>query len=102
MELGSGSASKTRLLFNAYQQRGLPLRYVPVDVSGTMLETSAQALLTEYDNLTVHGLVSTYDQALQALPPPTRPAASSPLLAAPWAIWPPNPSSTSFNTSVKP
>ncbi|WP_204137791.1 L-histidine N(alpha)-methyltransferase [Halomicronema sp. CCY15110] len=69
IELGSGSASKTRLLFNAYQQRGLPLRYVPVDVSGTMLETSAQALLTEYDQLTVHGLVSTYDQALQNLPP---------------------------------
>lgn len=73
VELGSGSASKTRLLFNAYQQRGLPLRYVPVDVSGTMLETSAQALLTEYDNLTVHGLVSTYDQALQALPPTDSP-----------------------------
>jgi L-histidine N-alpha-methyltransferase len=68
IELGSGSASKTRLLFNAYQQRGVPLRYVPVDVSGTMLETSAQALLTEYENLTVHGLVSTYDQALQNLP----------------------------------
>ncbi len=68
VELGSGSASKTRLLFNAYQQRNLSLRYVPVDVSGTMLETSAQTLLTEYENLTVHGLVSTYDQALQALP----------------------------------
>ena len=68
IELGSGSSSKTRLLFDAYQQRGLPLRYVPVDVSGTMLETSAQALLTEYENLTVHGLISTYDQALQSLP----------------------------------
>ncbi|MEM6837976.1 MAG: L-histidine N(alpha)-methyltransferase [Cyanobacteria bacterium P01_C01_bin.120] len=68
VELGSGSASKTRLLFSAYQQRCLPLRYVPVDVSGTILETSAQSLLQAYDNLTIHGLVSTYDQALRALP----------------------------------
>lgn len=69
VELGSGSASKTRLLFDAYQHRGMPLRYVPVDVSGTILATSAHTLLEDYDNLSVHGLVSTYDQALQDLPP---------------------------------
>ena len=68
VELGSGSASKTRLLFNAYQQRAMPVRFVPVDVSGTMLEASAHDLLADYDNLTIHGLVSTYEQALQDLP----------------------------------
>lgn len=68
VELGSGSASKTRLLFSAYQQRKMPVRFVPVDVSGTILEASAHDLLTDYDNLTIHGLVSTYEQALQDLP----------------------------------
>lgn len=68
VELGSGSASKTRLIFQAYQQHDLPLRYVPVDVSGSMLEASAHDLLRDYDNLTIHGLVSTYDQALHDLP----------------------------------
>lgn len=69
VELGSGSASKTRLIFSAYQQRGLSLRFVPVDVSDTILEASAHDLLTDYDNLTIHGLVATYEQALQDLPP---------------------------------
>lgn len=68
VELGSGSASKTRLIFNAYQRRGLPLRYVPIDVSGSILKASAHDLLRDYENLTVHGLVSTYDQALSNLP----------------------------------
>lgn len=68
VELGSGSASKTRLIFQAYQHHDLPLRYVPVDVSGSMLEASAHDLLQDYDNLTIHGLVSTYDQALNNLP----------------------------------
>ncbi len=71
VELGSGSASKTRLLFDAYQQRQSPLRYVPVDVSGGILETSAQRLLHDYDSLTIHGLVSTYDLALANLPQPS-------------------------------
>ncbi|MEM6519726.1 MAG: L-histidine N(alpha)-methyltransferase [Cyanobacteria bacterium P01_C01_bin.70] len=68
VELGSGSASKTRLLFSAYQRRDWDIRYVPVDVSGTILATSAHSLLQDYENLTIHGLVSTYDQALQDLP----------------------------------
>ena len=41
-ELGSGSATKTRILLNAYQSAGYPLRYLPIDVSGTMLEASAR------------------------------------------------------------
>jgi len=68
VELGSGSSSKTRLLLNAYRQRGCSLRYVPVDVSGGMLEETARALLNEYASLTIHGLVSTYEAALADLP----------------------------------
>lgn len=75
VELGSGSATKTRLLLDAYSRLGYPLRYVPIDVSGGMLESSALDLLTCYPTLQVHGLVGTYELALEQLAPtrlPTR------------------------------
>ncbi len=68
VELGSGSATKTRILLDAYQANGLPLRYVPVDVSGTMLQASSEQLLYDYPRLSIHGLVGTYKPALQSLP----------------------------------
>ncbi|MEO1591011.1 MAG: L-histidine N(alpha)-methyltransferase [Cyanobacteria bacterium J06632_22] len=74
VELGSGSSTKTRYLFDAYAQAGLPLHYVPVDVSGDMLKCSAQQLLLDYPSLSITGLVSTYEPALQQLPPTVLPA----------------------------
>ena len=68
VELGSGSSTKTRILFDAYQQAGLPLHYVPVDVSETMLTESAQTLLAEYPTMTVRAIASTYESALDSLP----------------------------------
>lgn len=73
IELGSGSSTKTRFLLDAYQQLGLSCRYIPVDVSGGILESSAQQLLNDYPNLQVHGLVGTYEAALQHLPAPLYP-----------------------------
>ncbi len=67
VELGSGSSTKTRLLFNAYQALGYPLRYQPIDVSASILEISAKQLLADYPSLQIHGLVSTYEIALQNL-----------------------------------
>lgn len=75
VELGSGSSTKTRILLDAYQAQGYPLRYLPIDVSKGALEVSACRLLLDYPNLQIHGLVSTYDLALANLPPsplPTR------------------------------
>lgn len=69
VELGSGSSTKTRLLLNAYQSLGYPLRYFPIDVSGSILEESAKQLLRDYPFLHIHGLVSTYELALQQLIP---------------------------------
>lgn len=66
VELGSGSATKTQILFRAYGDR--PVRYIPIDVSGGMLKQSALALLAKYANLEIHGLVGTYDRALAHLP----------------------------------
>lgn len=73
VELGSGSATKTRLLLDAYAKLGEPLRYLPIDVSGGMLEGSALKLLEAYPLLQVQGLVGTYEQALKNLPPLTLP-----------------------------
>jgi dimethylhistidine N-methyltransferase len=69
VELGSGSSTKTRLLLDAYQSLGYPLRYLPIDVSGSILEISANQLLVDYPTLQIHGLVSTYELALQQLNP---------------------------------
>lgn len=74
VELGSGSSTKTRLLLDAYQAQGSDLRYLPIDVSGGMLEQSAIALLTHYPTLNIYGLVGTYEQALQHLPSTTLPS----------------------------
>jgi L-histidine Nalpha-methyltransferase len=75
VELGSGSSTKTRLLLNAYESADYPLRYLPIDVSAGILESSAEQLLLDYPSLQVFGLVSTYELALQKLAPaqlPTR------------------------------
>ncbi|MGB3404110.1 MAG: L-histidine N(alpha)-methyltransferase [Microcoleaceae cyanobacterium] len=74
VELGSGSSTKTRILLDAYQQLGYSLRYIPVDVSGGILESSAYELLQEYPTLQIQGLVSTYELALQHLKPTTLPS----------------------------
>ncbi|GAB1544474.1 L-histidine N(alpha)-methyltransferase [Scytonema sp. NUACC21] len=75
VELGSGSSTKTRILLNAYNRMGYPLRYVPIDVSAGMLESSALHLLEDYPTLKVHALAGTYELALVQLEPtqlPTR------------------------------
>jgi L-histidine N-alpha-methyltransferase len=69
VELGSGSSRKTRILLDAYENLQYPIRYVPIDVSATILEESAEQLLADYPSLTVHGLVSTYAVALKQLNP---------------------------------
>jgi L-histidine Nalpha-methyltransferase len=75
VELGSGSSTKTRILLDAYGALGYPLHYLPIDVSAGILEESALQLLKSYPTLQVHGVVSTFDLALEKLAPsplPTR------------------------------
>lgn len=73
VELGSGSAVKTRILLDAYQIQNCPLRYMPIDVSASILEQSARELLQDYPTLIVQGLVSTYQLALERLAPAVLP-----------------------------
>ncbi len=69
VELGSGSAQKTRLLLDAHAERSHPLRFLPIDVSEGMLKASARELLSLYQDLHIQGFSGTYEQAFAALPP---------------------------------
>ncbi|QGK71952.1 hypothetical protein GIY23_01060 [Allosaccharopolyspora coralli] len=66
VELGSGSAKKTRLLLDACVGRG-GTTYLPVDVSREMLQTSGAMLRTAVPGLTVQGLWGRYEAALDWL-----------------------------------
>ena len=68
VELGSGSASKTRRIIEALLERQNGLTYVPVDISAAALETSAHALLGDYAALRVSAYAADYDTALPRLP----------------------------------
>lgn len=69
VELGSGSSTKTRILLDAYNHLGYPLRYLPIDVSAGILESSALSLLKDYPSLKVHAVAGTYELALSQLLP---------------------------------
>jgi L-histidine N-alpha-methyltransferase len=68
IELGSGSARKTRALLDAAEAEGLPLCYHPFDVCEPMLRSSGEALLEAYPWLEVHAIVADYDRHLDRLP----------------------------------
>jgi len=68
IELGSGSAEKTRHLIDAFLRRRDQLLFMPVDISATALLESSQALLGSYANLRIDAYAADYFQALEALP----------------------------------
>jgi len=66
VELGSGSAEKTRLLLGALRDT---LRcYVPVDVSESALIASTAAVSRDYPSLEVRGVVADFERHLDRLP----------------------------------
>jgi L-histidine N-alpha-methyltransferase len=73
VELGSGSASKTRVLLDAMAAAGSLERYVPVDVSATTVHAAAQTLVTEYPGMSVYGVVGDFERHLSHLPSPAGP-----------------------------
>lgn len=58
VELGAGSASKSRVILDAMQAHRAGGLYVPVDVSGEFLHDTAQRLRAEYDDLRVEPAVA--------------------------------------------
>ncbi len=67
VELGSGSAVKTRLLLDAFLRTRSHLRYVPIDICRPILEASAAKLLREYPNLEITAVAAEYHQGLHQL-----------------------------------
>ena len=69
LEMGSGSAQKTRLIIETFMERGNNLHYIPVDISLAALEQSAQGLLEAYpaSKLRVTAYASDYQSALRHL-----------------------------------
>ncbi|HXJ35936.1 MAG TPA: ergothioneine biosynthesis protein EgtB [Candidatus Eisenbacteria bacterium] len=67
VELGAGTATKTRHLLRAWPAGGATARYVPVDICGDVLETAALELEREFPRLAVEPLCATYEQAFARL-----------------------------------
>lgn len=53
VELGAGSAEKTRILLSAMVEAGRGTAYAPVDIAGEFLRETARALETEYPALEI-------------------------------------------------
>jgi L-histidine N-alpha-methyltransferase len=67
VELGSGSAAKTRLLIDALSRSRPHLRYVPIDISRSALEDSARGLLDTFPALSIDAVAAEYYDGLQCL-----------------------------------
>jgi L-histidine N-alpha-methyltransferase len=73
VELGSGTAAKTRLLLGAMAEAGTLRRYVPLDVTESMVIASADELVDEFPGLRVHGIVGDFERHLHHVPEPDGP-----------------------------
>jgi L-histidine N-alpha-methyltransferase len=68
VELGSGSAEKARILLAAMDEADTLRRYVPLDVSATVVEEAAIELVDEYEGLRVHGVIGDFQRHLERVP----------------------------------
>jgi L-histidine N-alpha-methyltransferase len=67
LEMGSGSASKTRLIIEALLRRQPELLFMPVDISATALESSSRILLQSYPRLRIEAYAADYFAGLAEL-----------------------------------
>ncbi len=73
VELGAGSATKTRLILDAMRAGGCARDYVPIDVSADFLEATAVHLRADYPDMRILPVVSdiTEEFAIPELAAPT-------------------------------
>lgn len=76
VELGAGSASKTRIILDAMRAQGCAETYVPIDVSRDFLEATALQLRAEYSEVRIVPVVSDIAETF------TLPEVTSPTLIA--------------------
>jgi L-histidine N-alpha-methyltransferase len=67
IELGSGSASKTRVLLDAMRDAGCLEAYAPVDISEEITRETAARIAAEY-GIAVHGMVCDFERDLERIP----------------------------------
>jgi L-histidine N-alpha-methyltransferase len=67
VELGSGSAEKTRQIIEALLLMRAELLFVPVDISASALEKSSRSLLESYPSLRIRAYAADYFEGLAAL-----------------------------------
>jgi dimethylhistidine N-methyltransferase len=67
LEMGSGSASKTRLVIEALLREQSDLLFMPVDISATALEMSSRVLLQSYPRLRIEAYAADYFAGLAEL-----------------------------------
>jgi L-histidine N-alpha-methyltransferase len=67
LEMGSGSASKTRLLIEAFLRKQDELLFIPVDISATALDSSSRILLQSYPQLKIEAYAADYFAGLAEL-----------------------------------
>jgi L-histidine Nalpha-methyltransferase len=68
IELGSGTARKTRVLLDAMGAAGCLRAYAPVDISEQVTRETAARIAGEYEGVAVHGLVCDYELDLERIP----------------------------------
>jgi L-histidine N-alpha-methyltransferase len=68
IELGSGSARKTRVLLDAMRDAGCLETYCPVDISEEITRSTAELIAGEYDGINVRGLVCDFEFDLERVP----------------------------------
>ena len=68
VELGAGSAEKTRLVLDALEREGTLRRYAGVDVSAAALRQALGSLRAEHPDLELRGVVADVERDLDRLP----------------------------------
>lgn len=69
VELGSGTASKTRALLYAMAGDGRLRSYVPFDVSETVVRECIDLLAELFPGISLHGVVGDFESHLEQIPP---------------------------------
>src|SRR5207237_1449989 len=77
VELGAGSATKTRIILDELRAHGCAECYVPVDVSKDFLEATASQLRADYTDVQITPVVSDIPAPFARLRVPSAPLAAS-------------------------
>lgn len=68
VELGSGAATKTRMLLDAMAKTDQLRSFVPFDVDETIVRRVSEELVQEYPGLQIHGIVGDFLVHLEHIP----------------------------------